>query len=34
VAVTRDGHEVLTERMPKEAEAIEALLAARSTHRA
>ncbi len=31
VAVTRDGHEVLTERMPKEAEAIEALLAARST---
>ena len=31
VAVTRDGHEVLTERMPKEAEAIEALLAARSS---
>jgi len=29
VAVTRDGHEVLTERMPKEAEAIEALLADR-----
>ncbi len=29
VAVTRDGNEVLTERMPKEAEAIEALLAAR-----
>ena len=30
VVVTRDGHEVLTGRMPKEAEAIEALLAARS----
>uniref|UniRef100_UPI00262664C8 M24 family metallopeptidase n=1 Tax=Acidithiobacillus sp. TaxID=1872118 RepID=UPI00262664C8 len=29
VAVTRDGHEVLTAGMPKEAEAIEALLAAR-----
>ncbi|OOG47715.1 aminopeptidase P N-terminal domain-containing protein [Rhodanobacter sp. C01] len=29
VAVTRDGNEVLTEAMPKQAEAIEALLAAR-----
>lgn len=29
VAVTRDGHEVLSAAMPKEAEAIEALLAAR-----
>lgn len=29
VAVTRDGHEVLTAGMPKEAEAIEALLATR-----
>jgi Xaa-Pro aminopeptidase len=27
--VTRDGNEVLTAAMPKEAEAIEALLAAR-----
>jgi Xaa-Pro aminopeptidase len=30
VAVTRDGNEVLTAAMPKDAEAIEALLAARS----
>lgn len=29
VAVTRDGHEVLTAALPKEADAIEALLAAR-----
>ena len=29
VAVTKDGHEILTDGVPKDAEAVEAVLAAR-----